>query len=135
MHLVQENQVLIAPGAKHMVVVMSKQGYRVQIADGAPVNRHKPSVDMLFNSAAHFFGTRAIGILLTGMGNDGAAGLKKMKDQGARTIVQDEASSAVFGMPKEAIRLGAADVVCALDQIPTALLRMIKEPEKMKKIS
>lgn len=133
--LVQENQVLIAPGAKHMVVIMSKQGYRVQVADGAPVNRHKPSVDMLFNSAAHFFGNRGIGILLTGMGADGAAGLKKMKDQGARTIVQDEASSAVFGMPKEAIRLGAADVVCSLDQVPVALQRMIQGADKVKKIS
>jgi two-component system chemotaxis response regulator CheB len=125
--LVQENQVLIAPGAKHMTVVMSKQGYRVQIADGAPVNRHRPSVDMLFNSAAHHFGNRAIGVLLTGMGVDGAAGLKRLKDQGARTIVQDEASSAVFGMPKEAIRLGAADIISSLDQIPGALLRLIRE--------
>lgn len=90
---------------------------------------------MLFNSAAHFFGNRAIGILLTGMGADGAAGLKKMKDQGARTIVQDEASSAVFGMPKEAIRLGAADVVCSLDQVPVALQRMIMGADKVKKIS
>ncbi|MDQ3231939.1 MAG: chemotaxis-specific protein-glutamate methyltransferase CheB [Pseudobdellovibrionaceae bacterium] len=133
--LVQENQVLIAPGGKHMEVISSKHGYRVQVADGAPVNRHKPAVDILFASAAHHFGTRAIGILLTGMGMDGAAGLKKMKDHGARTIVQDEASSAVFGMPKEAIRLGAADIVSPLDQVHVALLRLIKETGLLRKIS
>lgn len=133
--LVQENQVLIAPGARHMEVISSQQGYKVSVKDGDPVNRHKPSVDVLFHSAARHFGGRAIGILLTGMGVDGAAGLKRLKEQGARTIVQDEASSTVFGMPKEAIRLGAADTIASLEQIPGTLLRLVRSPNHKKKVS
>ena len=86
------------------------------------VNRHKPSVDVLFRSVARFAGKNALGVIMTGMGDDGARGLKEMHDAGAATIAQDEASCVVFGMPKEAIKLGAADRVLDLDQIPPALI-------------
>lgn len=86
------------------------------------VNRHKPSVDVLFRSVAKFAGTNALGVIMTGMGDDGARGLKEMHDAGASTIAQDEASCVVFGMPKEAIKLGAADQVMALEQIPGAIV-------------
>jgi len=86
------------------------------------VSRHKPSVDVLFRSAALYAQANALGILMTGMGDDGAVGLKEMHDAGARTIAQDEASSVVFGMPKEAIRLGAVDEVLSLNKIPDAII-------------
>lgn len=102
---------LIAPGNFHMLLRRDATGYWVEINDGPPVNRHRPSVDVLFRSTAQVAGGSAVGVLLTGMGADGAEGLLEMKEAGARTIAQDEASSTVFGMPREAIIRGAADMV------------------------
>lgn len=113
---------LIAPGGRHMMLKRNGAQYVVDVADGPLVNRHKPSVDVLFRSVAKFAGANALGIIMTGMGDDGARGLKEMHDAGARTIAQDEASCVVFGMPKEAIKLGAVDQVMALDQIPGAIV-------------
>ena len=113
---------LIAPGGRHMMLKRSGAQYIVEVIDGPLVNRHKPSVDVLFRSVAKFAGANALGIIMTGMGDDGARGLKEMHDAGARTIAQDEASCVVFGMPKEAIKLGAADQTIGLDQIPAAIV-------------
>jgi len=114
---------LIAPGGKHMMIKRSGAFYQVEVVDGPLVSRHKPSVDVLFRSAAKFAGKNALGIIMTGMGDDGAKGLKEMHDSGAKTIAQDEDSCVVFGMPKEAIKLGAADEVIALDMIAKAICR------------
>jgi two-component system chemotaxis response regulator CheB len=108
---------LIAPGGKHLAVKLSGAQYQVEILDGPPVNRHKPSVDVLFRSVAKYAGKNALGIIMTGMGDDGARGLKEMFDAGARTVAQDEQSCVVFGMPKEAIKLGAAEKVVPLATI------------------
>jgi len=113
---------LIAPGGKHLLLKRSGAQYYVEVKEGPPVNRHCPSVDVLFRSAATCAGSNALGIILTGMGDDGARGLKEMRDAGAHTIAQDEASCVVFGMPKEAIRLDAAERVMALDDVPRAIL-------------
>ena len=113
---------LIAPGGRHMMLKRSGAQYVVDVVDGPLVNRHKPSVDVLFRSVAKFAGANALGVIMTGMGDDGARGLKEMHDAGARTVAQDEASCVVFGMPKEAIKLGAADQVMPLDKIPSAIL-------------
>ncbi|GHU01027.1 chemotaxis response regulator protein-glutamate methylesterase of group 2 operon [Betaproteobacteria bacterium] len=118
---VRQGQVLVAPGGKHMLVKRSGTQYTVEVLDGPPVNRHMPSVDVLFRSVAQSAGRHALGIILTGMGDDGARCLKEMHDAGARTIAQDEASCVVFGMPKEAIKRGAADQVIALHSIPDAI--------------
>jgi two-component system chemotaxis response regulator CheB len=113
---------LIAPGGKHMLLKRSGAQYYVEVKAGPPVNRHCPSVDVLFRSAADAAGSNALGIIMTGMGDDGARGLKEMRNAGARTIAQDEASCVVFGMPKEAIRLHAAERVMSLDDLPDAVL-------------
>lgn len=113
---------LIAPGGKHMMLKRSGAQYLVEVVDGPLVNRHKPSVDVLFRSVAKFAGSNALGIIMTGMGDDGARGIKEMHDAGARTIAQDEASCVVFGMPKEAIKLGGIDQVLPLDKIPSAVI-------------
>ena len=113
---------LIAPGGKHMMLKRSGAQYVVEVADGPVVNRHKPSVDVLFRSVAKFAGANALGIIMTGMGDDGARGLKEMRDAGAKTIAQDEASCVVFGMPMEAIKLGAAEHTLSLEQIPAAIV-------------
>ena len=115
-------QALIAPGGRHLLLKRSGAQYHVDVVDGPLVNRHKPSVDVLFRSVAKFAGRNALGVIMTGMGDDGARGLREMHDAGAATIAQDEASSVVFGMPKEAIKLGATDSVLSLDSIPAALL-------------
>lgn len=114
--------VLIAPGGKHMSLRKTGGLYFAAVADGPPVNRHKPSVDVLFRSTAECAGKDALAIILTGMGDDGARGMKQMHDAGARTIAQDEASCVVFGMPKEAIRLGGVDQVMPLDAVKDAIL-------------
>jgi two-component system chemotaxis response regulator CheB len=119
---VRPGRVLISPCAKHMLLKRSGSRFMVEIVDGPQVTRHKPSVDVLFRSAALYAGANALGILMTGMGDDGARGLKEMHDAGAQTVAQDEASCVVFGMPKEAIRLGAADQVLPLNQIPGAIV-------------
>jgi two-component system chemotaxis response regulator CheB len=107
----------IAPGDKHLMVVRDGARYVCKLDDGVPVNRHKPSVDVLFRSVAQNAGRNAIGVLLTGMGKDGARGLKEMLDAGSQTIAQDEATSVVWGMPGEAVALGAAQHVVALDNV------------------
>jgi two-component system chemotaxis response regulator CheB len=114
---------LIAPGGKHMLLQRSGAQYYVDLREGPPVSRHCPSVDVLFRSAARAAGPNALGIIMTGMGDDGAHGLKEMLDAGASTIAQDEASCVVFGMPREAIRLDAAKRVLPLDALPEAILR------------
>ena len=108
---------LIAPGNRHALVNRSGTNFVVNIMDGPLVSRHRPSVDVLFRSVAVSAGRNAVGIIMTGMGDDGAQGLREMKDAGARTIAQDEASCVVFGMPREAIALGAIDFVLPLEQI------------------
>ena len=113
---------LIAPGGRHMMLKRSGAQYLVEVVDGPLVNRHKPSVDVLFRSVAKFAGANALGIIMTGMGDDGARGLREMHAAGARTIAQDEASCVVFGMPKEAIKLGGVDQTIGLDQIPAAIV-------------
>jgi len=120
---VVQGRALIAPGGKHMLLKRSGAQYLVEIRDGPPVNRHRPSVDVLFRSVAKVAGSNALGIIMTGMGDDGARGLKEMRDAGAGTIAQDEASCVVFGMPKEAIRLGGAVRTLPLDEIPSAMLK------------
>lgn len=115
-------KVLIAPGDRHVQLVRYGSTIMVRTWDGPLVNRHKPAIDVLFESAAQQLGRNGIGVLLTGMGKDGANGLLSMKKSGAFTIVQDEASCIVFGMPKEAIKLNAADKVLPLSEIPYQLL-------------
>jgi len=119
---VMPGRVLIAPGGRHMQVVRSGARYVVTVRDGPLVNRHKPSVDVLFKSVAHHAGRNAVGAILTGMGDDGARGLLEMRQAGARTVAQDEASSVVFGMPREAIRLGAAADVRPLGDLADWLM-------------
>jgi two-component system, chemotaxis family, protein-glutamate methylesterase/glutaminase len=113
---------LIAPGNRHLILKRSGAQYRVEIKDGPLVCRHRPSVDVLFRSAARYAGRNAVGVLMTGMGDDGARGLLEMKQTGAYTIAQDEASCVVFGMPKEAIKLGAVDKILPLDAIAGTVL-------------
>lgn len=108
---------LVAPGGYHMVIMRAGSGYAVRVYEGEPVNRHRPSVDVLFDSAARIAGADALGIILTGMGSDGARGLHAMRMAGARTIAQDEKSSVVYGMPEQAIRVGAVCQVVALERI------------------
>jgi two-component system, chemotaxis family, protein-glutamate methylesterase/glutaminase len=118
--------VYIAPGDRHLLLVRDGARYVCKLDDGQPVNRHKPSVDVLFRSVAQQAGRNAIGVILTGMGKDGAMGLREMRDVGCPTIAQDEATSVVWGMPREAVALGAAGQVLALQDIP-AKVRAIAE--------
>jgi two-component system chemotaxis response regulator CheB len=115
---------LVAPGNRHLMVVRDGSRYICRLSDGPPVNRHRPSVDVMFRSVAQNAGPNAIGVLLTGMGSDGAAGLKEMRETGATTIAQDEQSSVVWGMPGEAVRMGAAEMVLDLLEIPRTILRL-----------
>ena len=114
---------LIAPGGRHMLLKRSGAQYYVEVVDGPLVNRHRPSVDVLFRSVAKYAGKNAMGVIMTGMGDDGARGLKEMHDAGARTVAQDEASSVVYGMPKEAVKLGAAERSLPLGQISGEIVR------------
>jgi len=113
--------VYIAPGDRHLLLVRDGARYVCRLDDGQPVNRHKPSVDVLFRSVAQQAGRNAIGVILTGMGKDGAEGLKEMRDAGSPTIAQDEATCVVYGMPREAVALGAAVQVLGLHEIPGRL--------------
>jgi len=131
--LIYDDQVLIAPGGQHMEIEASSKGFRVKLSDAPAVNRHRPSVDVLFDSVARLLGCKAIGIILTGMGQDGAKGLKGMKDAGAITIAQDEASCAVYGMPREAVRLRVVDQILPLDKIPQTLLRILQDKKRSKR--
>jgi len=119
---VLRGRVLIAPGNRHTLLHRSGARYYVAVKDGPLVSRHRPSVDVLFRSAAQYAGSNAIGIIMTGMGDDGARGLKEMKTAGAFTIAQDEATSVVFGMPREAIELGAADKVLPLELLAAQII-------------
>jgi two-component system, chemotaxis family, protein-glutamate methylesterase/glutaminase len=120
----QTGQALIAPGNRHMLVDRSAGELVVRIIDGPLVSRHRPSVDVLFRSVATCVGAKAVGIIMTGMGDDGAQGLYEMKEAGADTIAQDEATSIVFGMPKSAISRGAVGIVVPLDQLANAALSL-----------
>jgi two-component system chemotaxis response regulator CheB len=117
---------LVAPGDKHLLLRRSGARYFVSVKDGPLVHRQRPSVDVLFRSVARTAGKNAIGVIMTGMGADGAEGLNEMRQAGARTIAQDEASCVVFGMPKVAIELGAAERVLSLKEIPDAILRIAR---------
>jgi two-component system, chemotaxis family, protein-glutamate methylesterase/glutaminase len=114
---------LIAPGGKHLLLQRSGAQYYVEVREGPPVSRHCPSVDVLFRSVAKVAGPNALGIIMTGMGDDGARGLKEMRDAGGHTIAQDEQSCVVFGMPKEAIRMDAVDRILSLHELPRAILQ------------
>ena len=118
-------QALVAPGNYHMELIRSGARYQVHITQGSPVNRHRPSVDVMFHSIAKTAGSNALGVILTGMGGDGAQGLLAMRQAGAATMAQDEATCVVFGMPKEAIKAGAVDKIVPLQHIPSALLTML----------
>ncbi len=118
-------QALIAPGSFHMELRRSGAKYQVVINQSPPVNRHRPSVDVMFRSVAQFAGRNSLGVILTGMGNDGAAGMLEMKQAGAYTMAQDEDSCVVFGMPKEAIKAGGVDEILPLSEIPAAMLAQV----------
>ncbi|MCU0578437.1 MAG: chemotaxis response regulator protein-glutamate methylesterase [Desulfobacterota bacterium] len=122
---VLNGQALIAPGNYHLVLRRSGARYYVNVKDGPLVHHQRPAVDVLFNSVAQYAGANAVGVLCTGMGADGARGLLKMREVGAKTLAQDEASCVVFGMPKEAIKLGAADQVVPLGEISQKVIRII----------
>lgn len=117
-------QALIAPGNHHLLLKRSGARYYVEVNDGPLVNRHRPSVDVLFRSTAKYAGNNAVGVIMTGMGDDGARGLLELKEAGAHTIAQDEKTCIVFGMPKEAIKLGAADEILPLDHIATRVIKI-----------
>jgi len=119
-------EALIAPGNFHMILRRSGARYFVNVQDGPMVHHQRPAVDVLFNSVAKYAGSNAVGVLLTGMGADGARGMQEMKRAGAKTIAQDEASCVVFGMPKEAIKLGAVDRVAPVDRVPQEILHCLR---------
>ncbi len=123
MDRVRPGLALVAPGGKHMQLKRSGAQYFVEVIDGPPVNRHKPSVDVLFRSVAKHAGHNALGIIMTGMGDDGARGLLTMREAGARTVAQDEASCVVFGMPKEALRMDAAQSTESLGNLPKVIIQ------------
>lgn len=120
---VMRGTALIAPGNKHTLLKRSGARYYVEVRDGPLVSRHRPSVDVLFRSAARYAGANAVGVIMTGMGDDGAHGLLELKEAKAKTLAQDEESCVVFGMPNEAIKLGAADRIVPLDAIAGEILR------------
>ena len=124
---VVNGKALIAPGNYHMLLRRSGARYYVQVKTGATVHHQRPSVDVLFKPVADYAGQNAVGVILTGMGADGAAGMLKMKEAGARTIAQDEESCVVFGMPKEAIKLGGAEMVVTLSHISQASLDFVQQ--------
>ncbi|GMR08841.1 MAG: chemotaxis response regulator protein-glutamate methylesterase [Gammaproteobacteria bacterium] len=124
--------VYIAPGDKHLLVVRDGARYICRLNSGSPVNRHRPSVDVMFRSVAQNVGSNAIGVILTGMGNDGAEGLKEMHDAGAPTLIQDEKTSVVWGMPGEAHKLGAGDELLPLQQIASHIISKVKQKSEVK---
>ncbi len=126
--VVAPGRVLIAPGNHHMLLERSGTGLRAAVKPGPLVSRHRPSVDVLFKSAARAAGAGAVGVILTGMGNDGASGLKEMRDAGAETLAQDEASCVVFGMPREAIAAGAVAHVVPLSGMAGRILEACSRP-------
>jgi two-component system chemotaxis response regulator CheB len=123
--VLRSGQAVVAPGHAHLVIRWGSGRYRCELSDAAPVNRHKPSVDVLFHSVAEAAGARGLGIILTGMGADGAAGMLRMKRAGAYNIAQDEDSCVVFGMPRQAIAVGAVDLVLPLERIRAHALQLV----------
>jgi two-component system chemotaxis response regulator CheB len=121
---------LLAPGGLHMLVRRAGAGYKITVKDGPRVCYQRPSVDVLFSSVAAEAGRNSVGVILTGMGSDGASGLLEIHKKGASTIAQDEESCVVFGMPREAIRKGAASQVLPLDQISSAMMRLVSVHER-----
>ena len=117
--------IYIAPGNRHLLVARDGARYVCRLHNGSPVNRHRPSVDVLFRSVAQHVGPNAVGVLLTGMGDDGARGLKEMHEAGAYTLAQDEKTSVVWGMPGQAVKLGGVDEVVSLGEVATAILRLV----------
>ena len=117
---------LIAPGNRHTLLTRSGATYAVEVRDGPLVSRHRPSVDVLFRSVARHAGPNAVGVIMTGMGDDGARGLKEMRDAGARTLGQNEESCVVYGMPKEALRRGGVEKELSLDQLSAAALKLCR---------
>ena len=115
----------VAPGHSHLLVRRSGAHYITELSQGPPVNRHRPSVDVLFRSAANFAGRNAIGVILTGMGKDGAMGMLEMKQAGAYNFAQDEASCVVFGMPREAIALGGVDEIASIEDMANRVMHRI----------
>jgi two-component system chemotaxis response regulator CheB len=122
---IRSGRVLVIPGEIHGLIRRTGLGYRVELVEGPKINRFRPSVDVLFRSAAQAAGPHASGIILTGMLDDGARGLLEMREAGSMTVAQDEATSIVFGMPKEAIRRGAARFVHPLDRIAPAVMAWV----------
>lgn len=122
-----QGQAIIAPGNYHMSIRRNGAMYRIETNQEAPIHHQRPAVDVLFDSASKYVGPNAIGVIMTGMGSDGATGLLNMKESGAKTIAQDEDSCVVFGMPKEAIKLGAADKIVPLNKIPENILSFLKD--------
>jgi two-component system chemotaxis response regulator CheB len=120
----------LAPGNRHLLVKRSGANYMTELSDGPPVNRHRPSVDVLFRSAANCAGKNSIGIIMTGMGDDGAVGMLEMHQAGAHTLAQDEQSCVVFGMPKEAIALGGVDEIIPLHELSKRLLAWLHSQGK-----
>ena len=116
----------VAPGNRHTMLRCVRNRYLVSVSDGPLVSRHRPSVDVLFRSVAQAAGAGGIGVILTGMGNDGAAGLLEMRAAGCTTVAQDESSSVVFGMPKEAIARGAVEHVVGLEEMPALLAHLTR---------
>jgi len=127
---IKTGHVYIAKGDKHMTVYKRGEKKFLQVTDGERINFHRPSVDVLFNSVAEEIGPNATGVILTGMGADGAKGLLKMKNKGARTIGQDEASCVVYGMPRAAYEIGAVDVQLPLNEIPGRILKVVSKPQR-----
>lgn len=123
---VEAGHIYLAPGDRHMMVIREGSKYLIHLSDGLPVNRHKPSVDVLFRSVVQCAGANAIAVLLTGMGADGAMGMKEMHDAGAKTVIQDEQSSVVWGMPGAAFKLGCTDYVVSLDDVSHKILSLVK---------
>ncbi len=117
--------VYVAPGDRHLIVVREGTRYVCRTSDGPPVNRHRPSVDVLFRSVAQNAGKNAVGVILTGMGDDGARGLKEMHEAGAATLAQDEHTSVVWGMPREAVKRGGVDRVLSLVRISGQILSLV----------
>jgi len=119
-------QALIAPGNRHLLLKRNGARYHVEVRDGPLVSRHRPSVDVLFRSAARYGGRNVVGVIMTGMGDDGAKGMLEMKEAGACNLAQDEASCVVFGMPAEAIKTGAVDRVMPLSGLAQEVVRLCR---------
>jgi two-component system, chemotaxis family, protein-glutamate methylesterase/glutaminase len=122
---VVNSRALIAPGGKHMLLKRNGAQYHVEVVDGPLVNRHRPSVDVLFRSVAKCAGANALGVIMTGMGDDGAAGLLEMRQAGARTLAQDEATCVVYGMPKEAVKRGAVERTVPLGAVAREIMAQL----------